>query len=343
MAFHAIRQSIIGDAAADSDSLRPLSPLSCQVDRRHPRSIDLAAGADLLGCRHCKRRPPVTSDECPEMKTVTLPCGQRVPAFGIGTWRMGDNPADRAEEIATLQLALDLGVTLIDTAEMYGDGRAEKLVGEAINSRRDEVFLVSKVLPSNATARGTVSACEKSLARLKTDRIDLYLLHWRGSVPLSETIEAFLKLQRAGKIRHFGVSNLDLEEMKQLWSEPAAHAAQTDQLLYNLSRRNIEFDLLPWLRKNNIPVMAYSPMEQARLLENSKLVSFSKDSGSTPAQAALSWLLSNDDVVVIPKTSRRERLKENIGALDRPLTPKQLSQLNRLFPPPSGPRPLEML
>jgi diketogulonate reductase-like aldo/keto reductase len=261
----------------------------------------------------------------------------------MGTWHMGDDAAAHNEEVATLRLGLDLGARLIDTAEMYGDGRAEKLVGEAIQGRRDEVFLVDKVLPSNATRRGTIAACERSLRRLKTDRIELYLLHWRGNVPFSETLEAFSELERTGKIRHYGVSNLDLEEMKEVWALLGGQAVQTDQLLYNLSRRNIEWDLLPWLRKHRIPVMAYSPIEQARLLEDPTLVGFAQRHGMTPAQAALGWLLAKDDLIVIPKTSRRERVKENFGALEYPLTPRQLAELEHLYPPPTGPRPLEML
>ncbi len=274
---------------------------------------------------------------------VSLPSRESVPAFGMGTWHMGDDPAAREEELATLCLGLDRGVTLIDTAEMYGDGRAEKLVGEAIAGRREKVFLVSKVLPSNASRKGTVTACERSLRRLRTDRLDLYLLHWRGSEPLEETLTGLADLQRAGKIRHYGVSNLDLGEMKELWSLSGGSAVQTDQLLYNLSRRGIERDLLPWLHRHRIPVMAYSPIEQARLLEDPKLVVFVRRHELTPAQAALGWLLAKDDIIVIPKTSRRKRLLENLASLDKPLTPSQISELDRLFPPPSGPQPLEML
>ena len=277
------------------------------------------------------------------MKTVTLPSDKRVPAFGLGTWHLGDNRATRTEEIATLRLGLDLGVTLIDTAEMYGEGRSEELIAEAIEGRRDEIFLVSKVSPHNASRKGTVAACERSLARLRTDRIDLYLLHWRGNVPLAETIEAFVALQKAGKIHHFGVSNLDLADMQELWSVPGGPAVATNQLLYNLSRRGIEWDLLPGLRERRIPVMAYSPIEQAQLTSNPKLVDFARRHGMTPAQAGLAWLLAHDDVIVIPKTGRRDRLKENIGALDHRLTQTQLAELDRLFPPPTGPRPLEML
>ena len=277
------------------------------------------------------------------MKTVTLPSDKRVSAIGLGTWHLGENRATRAEELATLRLGLDLGSTLIDTAEMYGEGRSEELVAEAIEGRRNQVFLVSKVSPHNASRKGAVAACERSLARLRTDRIDLYLLHWRGNVPLAETIEAFVALQQAGKINHYGVSNLDLADMQELWSVPGGPAVATNQLLYNLARRGIEWDLLPWLRERRIPIMAYSPIEQAKLTQNPKLVDFARRHGMTPAQASLAWLLAHDDVIVIPKTARRDRLKENIAALDQRLTQAQLAELDRLFLPPTGPRPLEML
>jgi diketogulonate reductase-like aldo/keto reductase len=277
------------------------------------------------------------------MKTVELPSRERVPAFGMGTWMMGDDPALREEELATLRLGLDLGATLIDTAEMYGNGRAEELVSEAISGRRNEVFLVDKVLPTNASREGTLRACERSLRKLRTDRIDLYLLHWKGNIPVSETLEGFIELQRLGKIRHYGVSNFDAEEMQELWSLPGGHGVQTNQVLYNLTRRNIELKLLPWLRQHRIPTMAYSPIEQARILRDSKLVGFAKRHGLTPAQAALSWLLANDDIIVIPKTSNRERLRENFKALEHPLALEQLSELDTVFPKPARPAPLEML
>jgi len=277
------------------------------------------------------------------MKTVALPSGEEVPAFGMGAWNIGDRRADRGEEIATLRLGLDLGARLIDTAEMYGEGRSEELVGEAVAGRRDEVFLVSKVYPHNASRKGIPAACERSLQRLRTDRIDLYLLHWRGSVPFAETIEAFVALQKAGKIRHFGVSNLDLADMKAWWKAAGGPACAANQLLFNLARRGIEFDLLPWLRERRVPVMAYSPIEQARLLADPRLATFAAAHGMTPAQAALAWLLSRDGVIAIPKTGRRERLRENLGALDRPLDAAQLAELDRLFPPPAGPQPLDML
>jgi len=277
------------------------------------------------------------------MKTVQLPSGEIVPALGQGAWNIGDRRATRAEEIATLRLGIDLGATLIDTAEMYGDGRSEELISEAIAGRRDEVFLVSKVYPHNASAKGMPAACERSLKRLKTDRIDLYLLHWSGSVPIAETMAAFTALQRAGKIRHYGVSNLDLTEMQALEKVPGGAGVQVNQLLYNLTRRGIEHDLLPWLRRKRILVMAYSPIEQARILTNKKLKDFAGRHGMTPAQAALAWLLAHDDVIAIPKTGRRDRLQENLGALEHKLTAAQLAELDGLFPPPARPRPLEML
>ncbi len=277
------------------------------------------------------------------MKKVTLPSGEQVAALGQGTWQMGDSRNRRAEEIATLRLGLDLGLTLIDTAEMYGGGRSEELVGEAIVGRRDEVFLVSKVMPSNATRRGTVAACEASLRGLKTDRLDLYLLHWPGRVPLQETLQGFEALVAAGKIRYWGVSNFDLNEMEELVALPGGTAVATNQVLYNLSRRGIEWDLLPWLRQHAIPTMAYSPVEQARLLRERKLQDFAARHGRSAAQVALAWLLRADDIMVIPKTSHPARVRENAAALEHPLTPEQLAELDRLFPPPAGPRPLEML
>jgi aldehyde reductase len=277
------------------------------------------------------------------MKSITLPSGEEVPALGLGTWQMGDNRSARAEEIATLQLGLDLGLTLVDTAEMYGSGRSEALIGEAIAGRRDEVFLVSKVLPSNASRRAMVAACEQSLRHLKTDRIDLYLLHWRGGAPLQETLQGFETLLADGKIRYWGVSNFDRDDMAELVSLRGGEAVATNQVLYNLTRRGIEWDLLPWMRERAIPTMAYSPVEQARLLRDGKLQDFAKRHGMTPAQAALAWLLVADDVIVIPKTSHRERLRENAAALEIQFSAEQLAELDRLFPPPAGPRPLEML
>jgi len=277
------------------------------------------------------------------MKTVALPSGERVPAFGQGTWHLGENRESREEEIATLRLGIELGATLIDTAEMYGEGKAEELIGVAIERRRDEVFLVSKVYPHNATRRGAIAACERSLKRLRTDRLDLYLLHWRGTVPLEETMEAFMALREAGKIRHYGVSNLDLADMQELWDIRGGREVQADQVLYNLTRRGIEWDLLPWLRERRIPVMAYSPIEHGRLVNHQGLVRVARRYGMTPAQIALAWLLRNDDIIVIPKCADRGRLKENLSALPTALNAEQLAELDRLFSPPAGSTPLEMI
>ena len=273
----------------------------------------------------------------------TFPCGASVPALGQGTWNVGDDPARRDDEIATIRRGIDLGLTLIDTAEMYGDGRSESLVGEAIAGRRDEVFLVSKVYPHNASRRAMARSCEASLRRLGVETLDLYLLHWPGAVPLAETVEAFEALQRAGKIRHWGVSNFDRDAMEQLARVPGGEAAQTDQVLYHLGERGIEWDLRPWLRERALPVMAYSPFDQGRLLRQRGLVTFAREHGMTPAQAALAWLLAQDGVIAIPKTGRRARLEENAGALAHRLSRAQLQELDRLFPPPDGPTPLAML
>ena len=282
-------------------------------------------------------------DHVGSMRTIALPSGERVPALGLGTWHFGEDPALRAQQIATLRHAVDLGVTLIDTAEMYGEGIAEELIGEALSDRRDEVFLVSKVYSHNASFYQLPVACANSLHRLKTDRIDLYLLHWRGSIPLHETVAAFHALQDAGKIRYWGVSNFGTNDMKELWKVSGGTAAATDQILYNLTRRGPEWELMPWLRQHKIPIMAYSPIEQARLLKNKNLIGFAKRHGMTPANAALAWLLADDDVIAIPKTSSPQRLEEDVAALGIELTPEQLAELDKLFPPPDGPRPLEML
>ncbi|NJM33555.1 MAG: aldo/keto reductase [Rhodomicrobium sp.] len=279
----------------------------------------------------------------PLSKTVALTSGETMPAFGIGTWRMGEARGKRSEEEAAIRLALDLGVTLIDTAEMYGEGGAEEIVGDAIAGRREELFIVSKVYPYNASRQGAVAACERSLKRLRTDYIDLYLLHWPGSIPIAETLEAFMTLKQAGKIRHYGVSNFDRGELEDAWDEPGGKEIAANQLLYNLVRRGIEWDTLPWMRERGMPCMAYSPLEQARLMNSRPLAAFAKDHGMTPAQAALRWLLARDDMIVIPKSSDPARLKENIAALNKTLPADQIAELDKLFPPPSGGRPLEML
>ncbi|MES2784848.1 MAG: aldo/keto reductase [Pseudomonadota bacterium] len=277
------------------------------------------------------------------MKQVTLPCGETVSALGQGTWRMGDDPARRHEEITCLRRGIDLGMTLIDTAEMYGEGLSEALVGEAIEGRRDEVFIVSKVYPHNASRRAMQRSCDNSLKRLRIEAIDLYLLHWPGDVPLAETVESFEALRRAGKIRHWGVSNFDTARMQELCELPAGAAVQTDQVLYNLGRRGIEWDLLPWLGQRRIPVMAYSPLEEGRLVRRRALVAFAQKHGMTPAQAAIAWLVGREGVIAIPKTGNRDRLEENALALKHPLTTAQLHELDTLFPPPTGPSALEMI
>jgi diketogulonate reductase-like aldo/keto reductase len=277
------------------------------------------------------------------MKTIRFPCGDVVPALGQGTWMMGEDASLRKQEIACLRAGLDMGLRLIDTAEMYGEGRTESLVGEAIAGRRDEVFLVSKVYPHNASRKAMRDSCTASLQRLKTDHLDLYLLHWSGAVPIEETVEAFERLREDGLIRQWGVSNLDISEMENLWGLGDGQAVQTDQVLYNLTCRGIEWDLLPWLRERSIPVMAYSPIEQGRLARQRKLVDFGKRHGITPAQAALAWVLAQDGVIAIPKTASVARLQENAAVLARPLDAAALAELDTLFPPPKGPVPLEML
>ncbi len=265
-----------------------------------------------------------------------------MPILGQGTWRMGEHDRTRKAETDALQLGLDLGMTLIDTAEMYGEGGAETIVGEVISGRRDEVFLVSKVYPHNATRQGVIQACDRSLKRLGTDRLDLYLLHWRGSVPLAETFEAFHTLRQAGKILDFGVSNFDRADMEEARKFDQGLTA-TNQVLYNLSRRGVEWDLLPWCRKHGIPIMAYSPIEQGRLLKNSTLRTVADRHNASPAQIAIAWLLQPKDVIVIPKSSHPDRIRENYAALEIVLTQEDLTELNQAFPPPRTAKPLEML
>ena len=277
------------------------------------------------------------------VRTIPLPSGERIPALGLGTWHMGEDPSRRKAEVVALQLGLDLGLSLVDTAEMYGDGGAEEVVGEAVAGRRDQVFLVSKVLPSNASRAGTIAACERSLKRLETDRIDLYLLHWRSRARLAEVVDAFEALARAGKIRHWGVSNLDRSDMEELTGLPHGDRVQVDQVLYNPSRRGIEADLLPWCRERGIAVMAYSPIEEGRLVHHRALRDIAARHGATPAQVALAWVLRQDGVCAIPKAVSRQHLEENRAALDLRLDPEDLAQLDRTFPPPQEAGELEMI
>lgn len=276
------------------------------------------------------------------MKCVTLPGEDVVPSIGQGTWKMGEHPERRSDEIAALRAGVDLGMTLIDTAEMYGDGAAETLIGEALGSLRDQLFLVSKAYPQNASRFRLAGACEASLKRLGTDRLDLYLLHWRGSVPLAETIEAMEALKTAGKIRHWGVSNLDTEDMDELVAA-GGDDCTTDQILYNLVRRGPELDLLPWLADHKVPVMAYSPVEQGRLLNHPALEKIAAEVGATAAQVALSWTLRHDDLIAIPKAGSIAHVRENRAAADIVLSEADLAMLDAAFPQPYHRRPLEML
>jgi diketogulonate reductase-like aldo/keto reductase len=276
------------------------------------------------------------------MRSVTLPGGETVPALGQGTWMMGEEASRRKAEIATLREGIERGMTLIDTAEMYGDGRTEALVGEAIGGRRDTVFLVSKAYPQNAGRQGLPRACERSLQRLGTDRLDLYLLHWRGGVPLAETVEAFERLREAGKIRHWGVSNLDVDDMEELVAAGGG-ACAANQVLYNLTRRGVEFDLLPWQAERGIPVMAYSPVEQGRLPRTGALAEIAARHEATPYQVALAFVMRRDGVIAIPKAGRVEHLRDNLGALGLTLDQGDIAALDTAFAPPRRKMPLAML
>jgi diketogulonate reductase-like aldo/keto reductase len=268
--------------------------------------------------------------------------------IGQGTWNMGERAADKAAEVRALQLGLDLGMTVIDTAEMYADGGAEKVVGEAIAGRRSEAYLVSKVLPQNASRKGVVAACEKSLKRMKVDHIDLYLLHWPGSVPFAETLEGLMALKQAGKIHEFGVSNFDLAEMKTATAMAGGDAIEANQVLYNLRRRGIEWDLLPWCQERGILLMAYSPLEssrkeQERLLAEPALQAVAARHQATPAQIALAWLLRKDGVMPIPKATSEAHVRANAAAMTLRLDQEDLALLDKSFAPPTRATPLEVL
>ena len=276
------------------------------------------------------------------MRSCKMPSGNEMPVFGIGTWRMGENGRKRAQELDAVKHALELGYPMIDTAEMYGDGGAEEIVGEALAGVRQRPFIVSKVYPHNATRSGTIAACERSLKRMQLERIDLYLLHWRGGVRLGETYEAFHRLREAGKIADFGVSNFDAGDMEEAAGLDKGLTG-TNQVLYCLSRRGPEYDLLPWMRKRSIPLMAYSPLDQGRLLGNATLKKLAADLHCTPAQLALAWVLAQPGVVTIPKSMTRERVKENLGAVNLKLGADVLAELDRAFPPPKAKQALQML
>jgi diketogulonate reductase-like aldo/keto reductase len=274
---------------------------------------------------------------------VTLPDGESVPAFGQGTWHMGENRRLAVDEEAALKLGIELGIGLIDTAEMYGSGAAEEIVGHAIAGRRDSQFIVSKVLPYNASRKGVVEACERSLKRMNTDRIDLYLLHWRGSVPLAETLAGFDRLQREGKIRHHGVSNFSTEDMQEWVGVAGGETVAANQILYNLSRRGPEWELIPWCRERKVAIMAYTPLEQGRILGNRALQEVAARHRASAAQVALAWLVRRDGIIVIPKATRPEHVRDNRAALDLVLDADDLAALDRAFPPPKGRTALGML
>ncbi|MBK1839707.1 aldo/keto reductase [Azospirillum sp. YIM B02556] len=278
------------------------------------------------------------------MKRVTLPDGTEVPALGQGTWMMAEGRGDRAAEIAAIRAGIDRGLTLIDTAEMYGDGASEELVGEAIAGRRDGLFVVTKVLPSNASRTGTVKACERSLKRLGLDRIDLYLLHWRGGVPLEETVEAFETLIQAGKIARWGVSNFDVDDLEELAEATDLHGCAVNQVLYNPEHRGIEYDLLPFQHTARMPVMAYSPIGQGgRLLRSPALLAVAKRHDATPAQVAIAWALRQQGVIAIPKAGSTVHAIENAEAVKLTLTAEDIAEIDKAFPPPKRKQPLAMI
>jgi diketogulonate reductase-like aldo/keto reductase len=286
--------------------------------------------------------------ETPAMDGFELPSGRPVSRLGQGTWMMGENRRDRAAEVAALRLGLDLGLTLVDTAELYASGRSEAIVGEAIAGRRDEVFVVSKVVPQNGAREQCIKACDRSLRQLKTDYLDLYLLHWRGTVPLAETLEAFAELERAGKIRRYGVSNFDVRDMEETLATPHGERVGANQVLYNLCRRGCEWALVPWCRERGIVVMAYSPFGSSgadlrALLGNATLRAVGERHGATPAQIALAWLLAKPGVVTIPKAATAEHVRENRVALDLTLTDEDLRDIDAACPPPRKSRRLKVI
>ena len=269
------------------------------------------------------------------MQTLQLPSKREIPILGQGTWRMGEKASQKQAEINALCLGIDLGMTLIDTAEMYGEGGAEKVVAEVISGRREEVFLVSKVYPFNASYQGVIKACDRSLSRLKTDYLDLYLLHWRGGIPLSETLEGLQYLKQAGKILDYGVSNFDVDDMEEAISLPGGDGIATNQVLYNLMRRGIEWDLLPWCKQRNIPIMAYSPVEQRAFINHSHLKAIALRHNATSTQIALNWLLRQNNIISIPKATNPNHIRENRAALDINLTEEDIKEIDRAFKPPS--------
>ena len=280
---------------------------------------------------------------------VTLPHGAEWPSLGLGTWRMGESRVEHATEVGALRAALDIGYRLIDTAEMYGDGGAETVVGEALAGAlragvsRDQLFVVSKVYPHNASAEGMVEACERSLRRLQLDHIDLYLLHWRGTLPLHDTVDGFEMLQRRGWVRHWGVSNFDLDDLRELATVPGGSGCSVNQIYYSLSARGPEFAVLPWQRLKQMPAMAYSPIDQGALADHPLLRAVAERHAATPAQVALAWVLAQPGVMAIPKAVQTIHLRHNWQAAQLRLTPDDMAQLDRLFPPPQRKTPLAMI
>jgi diketogulonate reductase-like aldo/keto reductase len=279
------------------------------------------------------------------MQTVALPGGETVSSVGQGTWYMGERRGDAAKEADALRLGIDLGMTLIDTAEMYAGGGAEQVVAQAVSGIRDQVFIVSKVLPQNASRSGVPAACERSLKRLKTDRIDLYLLHWRGGHPLAETVAAFEALKAQGKIRQWGVSNLDTADMTELLGVPCGSGCAANQVLYHPNSRGIEFDLLPWCRQHRIPLMAYSPLGHhvRKLLGSSALLAVARRRGATAAQVAIAWGVRSGNVISIPKAADAAHVRENAGASDIELTQQDLAEIDSAHPPPARKVGLDLL
>jgi len=284
----------------------------------------------------CPRYPRAMATRDDTMPTVRLADGKRVPALGLGTWRMGESARTRKREVAALRAGIDAGMTLVDTAEMYGDGGAEEVLADAIDGRRDDVFVVSKVYPHNAGARSAIAACERSLKRLRTDRLDCYLLHWRGRVPLAETVGAFERLRRDGKIARWGVSNFDVADIDELLALPGGAHCTVNQVLYHVGERGVEFSLLPLCRKHSIAVMAYAPVGEGALLRNAALIRIARAAGISAAQLALAWLLRREHVISIPQTSDIAHVRENRGATAIELSPATIAAIDAAFPPPAA-------
>ncbi|WP_340019439.1 aldo/keto reductase [Paenibacillus sp. FSL H3-0457] len=283
-----------------------------------------------------------------QTRTILLPDGTALPAIGQGTWNMGEKQSSQQEEVRALRSGIELGMTVIDTAEMYAEGGAEVVTGKAISGLRDDVFLVSKVYPHHADRKQMITACERSLTRLGTDRLDLYLLHWRGGVPLEETVQALEQLKQSGKILRWGVSNLDTRDMQELWSLPEGSRCMVNQVLYHAASRGIEHDLLPWMRERNVPVMAYCPLAQggrlrSELLEHPVIQKIAQDRGVTTSQIALAWVIRDGDVLAIPKAVQLNHVADNAAAVNIVLTPEERTCLDEAFPAPKGKVPLDIV